>query len=209
MFFTDGDIMLSKNDNNISVSRNSRLEFLRIIAILMIVFCHFSTHGFIFNNFSFNKYYLNALQFGGEFGVNIFVMISAYFSINKKENYKKIIKLVFCTLFYSVTFLILFLCFSSLKSISITDVFKSLLPISYRHYWFITDFILLMIVSPFLNKMIKVFEKDMYKKFIFISFTFLCVFCVFLPKSFVDIKNGFIWFIYLYFCVGYIKNMLI
>ena len=77
--------------NNISLpekkERNSNFELLRIIAMLMIVFHHFSVHGgfnYELTDISFNRLWLYFISMGGKIGVDIFVLISGYFLITNK-----------------------------------------------------------------------------------------------------------------------------
>ncbi len=79
-----------------STPRNSSIELLRIITMFMIVSCHFATHGgFSFNpqTLSIPRFWWNVLEMGGNFGVDVFVLISGYFLINSKGvNFKRILK---------------------------------------------------------------------------------------------------------------------
>lgn len=55
--------------------RSSNFEFLRIIAMIMIVFHHFSVHGnfsFATDSITFNRLWIQFLAIGGKIGVNIF-----------------------------------------------------------------------------------------------------------------------------------------
>lgn len=86
--------------------------------------------------------------------VNCFVLISGYFSINSKRvNYDRIIKIWLQTVFYSF---IIYLLLSTLGIIPLefTTIIKSLLPILTRQYWFITAYIPLMLMSPYISKLI-------------------------------------------------------
>ena len=84
--------------------RNSNLELLRIIAIFMIVFHHIGFYGLKIESdlFTYNYIIKSFLALPGKLGVNIFILISAYFMTNTKFEYKKLIKLVSQILFYSI-----------------------------------------------------------------------------------------------------------
>ena len=65
-------------------SRNSAIELLRILSMLLIVGCHFATYG----GFSFSASDLSPARFlygfwelGGNLGTDIFVLISGYYLI--------------------------------------------------------------------------------------------------------------------------------
>ena len=66
----------------INKDRNSSFELLRIISMLLIVAHHFVVHGNfdLISSFSKNVFFLQSLSMFGKFGVNLFVLISGYFS---------------------------------------------------------------------------------------------------------------------------------
>lgn len=68
--------------------RNSNIELLRIVAMLMIVAHHFSVHGgFSFDpsRISVNLIWIQFLQLGGKVGVDIFILISGYYLVSRKS----------------------------------------------------------------------------------------------------------------------------
>ena len=77
--------------------RDSNIECLRTIAMLLIIAHHFSVHGkisFSTSAICINKFWLQFLQMGGKIGINIFILISGYFLINaQKIKISKILKL--------------------------------------------------------------------------------------------------------------------
>ena len=79
--------------NKTKVQRNSNLEILRIIAMLFIIAHHFSVHGFGDVNFAIsnaNNYVIYFFGILGKIGVDVFIIISAYFMIDSKFNLKKL-----------------------------------------------------------------------------------------------------------------------
>ena len=189
--------------------RNSNIELLRMIAIILIIAHHYVYCGFDMNNineyYSINKYIIDILFLGGKLGNNIFILISAYFMVETKFSIKKFLRIEAEVLFYSWIFLIIF------TRISISDVTinaeiikQSIFPVIYGHYWFITSYIILMILSPFLNIFIKNVKKEDFNKLLF---TLICVWSI-LPILFNTSTtiDGMGWFILLYLIGGYIKK---
>lgn len=80
------------------IPRNSSIELLRIITMFFITICHFATHGnfhFEENSMSIMKFWWYFIEMGGNFGVNVFVLISGYFLIKSTSgrfDFKKILK---------------------------------------------------------------------------------------------------------------------
>lgn len=70
--------------------RMSNIEILRIISIIMIIMHHYvlNTEA-IYTEKSLNYYISHFFFIGGKLGVNVFVLISGYFLVNKKKSLKK------------------------------------------------------------------------------------------------------------------------
>lgn len=92
--------------------RQSNIELLRIISMILILAHHFSVHGgfnILKTSFTINRLWIQFLQFGGKIGVNIFVIISGYFLITSKGiKISKVLKLWLQLFFYSVSIYTLF-----------------------------------------------------------------------------------------------------
>ena len=86
-------------------NRNSNIELLRLIAMLMILLSHSSVHGgFPHENSAimFNNFFLDAIVLGN-IGVDIFFLISGYFLCYQTTlNYSALFRLLFQVLFYSI-----------------------------------------------------------------------------------------------------------
>jgi len=102
------------------------------------------------------------LLFGGNLifcvAVNCFVMISGYFLIYKTSyRWNSLIRLWLQVLFYSV--MITFVCWAMFGSkIDYTAFF----PVSTKKYWFVTSYIGLMLIAPFLSKLAVSLSKRQY-----------------------------------------------
>ncbi len=95
IFLWRGRIELSSG-GKLKRHRQSNIELLRIISMILIVAHHFSVHGgfdFSSTSFSVNRLYIQFLAMGGKIGVDIFVIISGYFLItSNKINIAKVLK---------------------------------------------------------------------------------------------------------------------
>lgn len=68
--------------------RQSSIELLRILTMVMIVAHHFSVHGnfdFPINTITINRLWIQFIQIGGKIGVDVFVLISGYFLITSSS----------------------------------------------------------------------------------------------------------------------------
>lgn len=191
------------------LTRNTNIEILRIIAIIMIIMHHYASHGFDVNlPYGFNKYYIDIISLFGKVGVNIFFLITGYFMINYKTKRNKIIKLITKTIFYSYTLTVLSILFSKADIILDFKTFlKCIFPVSTYHYWFISTYILLIIISPFLNQVLEHFSKKTMDKYICFFIIIWSIVPTFL--RFIDITydfNNLTWAALLYLIGGYLRK---
>ncbi len=170
--------------------RHSGIEIARIIAMLMILFSHYSIHGG-FNLTSppeawlsvggVNQLILSSLKYGG-FGVAIFVIISGYCGINSTFKPRKVIQLIAQVCFYS--WLIYIICLATgLTDFSVLDAIKNIFPILFEQYWYATAYIVLYLVSPYLNILLKSIEQEKFKKLLAIMLLLWCVIPTFTAQA--------------------------
>lgn len=184
--------------------RNSSIEILRIFAMFLIILSHCCVHGLAGSESSllFNNIVLDICVLGN-LGVVIFVLITGYLSVNKSFKLKKIFYLEFITIIYSLVFFV----FSVL--ITGEDFFgghfvKSLFPIIFKRYWFMTAYISLYIFTPFINLLISLIPKE---KFLFLIY--VSVFSGFVIPTFTTADlyfNELFQFFTIYCIGGYIRK---
>ena len=162
------------------------MDLLRIICMLMIVTLHFISHGGLLNYFPTTAamyYVIGVMRAFSICAVNVFVLNSGYFLIEKKEiNVKRILSIALAIWFYSWSILAISIIFN-LSDIGLKEMLTSLLPISYKMYWFPTCYLFLCIVSPFLNKLLKSLSKRMYLSLLAVLFICFSVGNEFIPMS--------------------------
>lgn len=208
-------IMLKERVKNISFfsknNRNSSIELLRIICMLMIVFHHFARHGeFTFSEYdlSIPKLWYNFIIMGGKIGVNIFVLISGYFLISNDKglfNYSRIKKTWDQVFFYSVVFEIIFipLYFIVKNRLELSNLLDSFFPISTSQWWFASTYFILYLIHPFLNKLLLLLDKKTYQYILIITAFCWCIIPTFTNFSYES--NNLLWFVFLYALSAYIK----
>lgn len=144
--------------------RNSRVELLRIICMLMIVTYHYSIYGFYSQDlmYSPNKVLVELLSLCGQVGVSVFVLISGYYMVDSAYSFRKFSLFLGQLWFYTLGALLVFLIFVPDSGLITREILSmSLLPISKGHYWFATSFFVLMLLSPYLNFFIKNADRRM------------------------------------------------
>lgn len=145
-----------------NVKRDSRFELLRIISMLMIVICHVAliSNKLVPGNESINYLYnmpikatiLQCLGMFGRIGNLLFIMISGYFLSKSSFKFSRITNIMNKVHIYIWPFIIIMLIFH--VNIGIRQIIMYIFPIIFMRYWFVTVFITLLFIAPFINKLI-------------------------------------------------------
>lgn len=150
-------------------NRSSNFELLRIISILMVITSHFNIHGNYPISLSYNfNWIIKSIFSLGCVANHIFILLTGYFMVISKPNYKKIINLILDMLFYSISIFFIFFALER-SNLKIIDYIKSVFPIFYGN-WFCIYYIILYFLIPILNLIINSVNKNKLKKIILICF---------------------------------------
>ncbi len=198
--------MLKENKN-----RQSNIELLRIISILLIISFHYVyKSGYSFETLNYNSFIVKMFYFFGELGVNLFILISGYFLINSKFSMKKLIKLIIEINFYYVVSVVIEGKLNHTTLTTFMDYYQLFFAVILNRYWFATAYVLLYILSPYINKFIHSIEKETFLKLLM---TVIFLWSV-IPTTFGIINsntetflfyNRFIWMIVMYLIGSYIR----
>lgn len=178
-------VILSANN------RQSNIEALRLLSMLMVLNLHSFwgyTHGEGFSNFF--DFFRESTSICA---VDIFILISGYFGI--KWKFKSFYNLLFQIALYSfgVYFAAVLLGFISYDNISFLKCFGCY----FRSWGFITQYIVLYVLSPLLNK----FSESCSKKELLIFIVLL-----FIAENSICITTGILNYILLYLIGRFIRN---
>lgn len=202
--------MFQKNNPKV---RNSSIELLRVLALLMIMLYHYANHGnlpFEIQSIGENFFAAKCFRMFGKVGVNIFIVISCWFlqgDIDMDYAWRKIKDTWIIVFFYSV---LIFLSVSTIKgSFSISGVIKAILPISNSVNWYATAYILFLILLPIISKGVNALTQKEHRIIALILTVYFCLLQTVLGESGVFALNHFTnvtWFIVVYVVTGYIKR---
>ena len=193
---------------NYKEKRNIGLDILRILSMFMILILHLLGKGGMLEKESNSQiYYLiyNFMEILCIVAVNCYVLTSGYFLIKSEFKWKKVFTLWKETLFYSL--LVFGITTVIKKEFDVVLFVKSCLPIITKEYWFINIYLLMYILSPFINKLIFSLKMEELKKMITILIIAFSVWSI-LPKDYVFDNTagyGIIWFVCLYIISAYIR----
>lgn len=193
--------------------RESGYELLRIISMIMILAFH--TFRYI-DTSHFNRWQMLAyhgVRWYGLFGVNCFLMISAWFMIGKPAKTQKLLGLVLQTAFYCI---LLFLChiiyniargtFHPATDIADIELTSLLSPLWSDRYWFITAYIFLYLMVPFINRFIQELPAGTFRRILLLASLFIFLYQS-LPQTIENttVPGDIIWAAYVYFLTAYLK----
>lgn len=151
--------------------RNSSIELLKIIAIIIIIISHSVPFGAYENYTSYlnlnvstvsiQNLILSIFRHFGSLGNCIFIVCSCYFLIDsEKIKPKKIIKLIVDTTIISILIMIFFKFVLNIDGgFSLASIVKMILPVLFSSYWFITAYIIVYAITPLLNNGIRSLDK--------------------------------------------------
>ena len=205
--------------------RLPNFEILRVLAMFLIIVGHFFVHGLrgegngVMLSYD-GKSVLDTVSFGiaqslwvfSSISVNLYVLISGYFLVQSKAKWGKIPSIWTQTAFYSVCIYLLFAVVGLGGVIfSVKDFVSSVMVVRYgavadRTYWFVAQYIGLLALSPFLNRLVAGMTKVEYRT--------LIVILLLLDFSFGYVFYGNVYsggqtlfhFISIYFIAGYIRH---
>ena len=183
--------------------RKSNFELLRIICMLMIVALHI-----VKSHIEFLGYSDIISWVARSFcicAVDVFVLISGYFGIRFKIN--RLVSIDLQTIFYSVSTLLL-LVLLGYHELGVLDI-HAFIPVLTKRYWFVTCYLVLYILSPFLNRLFESFDREDFGIVLIIGFALFYIWPSFnaliLADQLVsDNGYGLINFVYLYLLGRYI-----
>ena len=211
-----------------SKERNSSIEILKIIAIVLIITNHaiqtlgangnlyvpFEGYGIDLNGVTTNIQFLiiSMMRYSGIIGNTVFFVCSAWFLLDNATVSKKKILLLLADMWF-ISFIILVIVLIHRKgNLDESLIVKSLFPFIFGNYWYVNCYIIFYAIHPILNKIIMCFDqKTMFRVtfslaslYLFISFfTRLTVYLFGAGTTFFG-SNLIVWVV-IYLIVGYLK----
>lgn len=191
------------------MERKSNIELLRILAMLCIVGVHYLSGSNAIDNIvggEHNIAYIILETILGA-GVNIFVLITGYFMIEKREIcIRKILKLLFDIAFYGLSIFIITLIIG-INQISALGMIKSVVPILFGYRWFVKAWMICYIFIPFINKTLISLNRKEFQILIIIMVILFSIWPFFIPNPPLDDYGYSFWhFIFIYVIAAYIRR---
>lgn len=187
--------------------RDSSIELLRIITMLVIVAHHYVVNSGLIDVIAENgamkgsSLFLLLFGWGGKTGINCFVMITGYFMCKSKITVKKFLKLVLEVMFYKIVFHIVFLA-TGYIDFSAKELIKAVLPVTALETGFTSCYIIFFLFIPFLNILIQHMNRKQHTLLLGLCMLMYTV----LPTLTINIRFNYVeWFIIIYLIGAYIR----
>ncbi|MGN1159537.1 MAG: acyltransferase family protein [Lachnospiraceae bacterium] len=200
-------------ENGRGKRRNSSVELLKIIAMIIIIIAHTIPVGASGEHVSVinlelataDVQYLIArlLRCFGQIGNDIFIVCSAWFLTDSKSaNIKKIAYMIGDSFMISVGMVVFFLCIN--YQLPTKFIMKQFFPVTFGNMWFLTCYLLYYAVHPLLNLIINNLDK---RRLLLVNAVLIMLYCIisYVMRGSLFYYNQLIGFIVLYFIVAYVK----
>ena len=190
--------------------RYLNFELLKIISMLFVIMIHFLGHGKVLETAEFNtiEYYIYwFFRAAGYVCVNCFVLITGYFMSNSEVKISKIVKIEIQTIFYTILLWVVTLIISG-RNFALKDLLMNITPVSSGIYWYVTVYIMLLVLSPGLNCIVENISRKTFLNILKCLLLYASIIPTFFYWSRNNISKGrdIVWFITLYLMAAYIKK---
>ena len=191
--------------------RNANLDLLRIVSMLLIVFLHSIDHSGVLENAencgTGMYFYVRFTYALCQVCVNIYILLSGYFMVSSKFRLHKLVALWMEAAFYSFVLKLLFMVLG-LDNFSIISLASCFFPILTGRYWFLTIYVGMYLISPFLNILIRAMDRKQH------GLLNLCLFAIMslwssIPPAIAGMNSGggwgLAWFVVLYITAAWFR----
>lgn len=164
--------------NIVKKQRLPNFEILRVVAMMTIVLLHCYAHGFFYLNtttdsnlitFSLTSVtdaclyvFHQCVIIASGMGVDMLVMITGYFMITSRPRWDKVPVIWFQTMLYCVAIYAI-LVGAGIYDFSLKDFGAQFVPVYNGSYWFVTQYIGLIALAPFVNIMVRNLSRLQYR----------------------------------------------
>ena len=214
------------------VQRKSGIELLRIICMLMIIVLHVYTYGGLnqLSNAQGGRFEVMSDFMWSFFRtpVNVFMIITGYFMskdvLDFKKSYRRIPKVYVTMLFYSILLTVLsFIIYSNngfspsetankleiatINKLSgrfaVYSIIKMFFPLLSKQWYFLTNYVIILLLSPFINKVLVEIDKKQFKILLGLLFVFLSIYPTI---STIEYGKSMISFLFMFIIGAYLKR---
>ncbi len=196
---------MSHNENK---HINYGISLLKIVSMLMVVMLHvLGQGGILASSQGLNNkvaWWLEIMSIGA---VNCFGLVTGYLMVSKKFNFAKLANIWFQVIFYSFGISLLYYILGN-GSMSLTGLYKFILPVTTGQYWYVTAYFVTFMLIPVLNLALNTFDQKFLAKQLLVFFVLFSVLSIFPRFNGFNLSAGYswMWLSYLYMLGGYYRK---
>lgn len=194
-------------NGKLSAVRNTNIEVFRFVLMIGILLWHLIIHGCGFSDIgnSDYKYSIQASIIGCALfapAVNCFMFISGWFGMRFRASKTMNLSLI-CILSAMLCLVIRHYALTrGGHDISLMNLYSAIFPISTKAWWFMTAYVMVLLISPFIEKSLKVIDK---KDFIYVLIFMTLIEVLSLP-SMRNWGSSFFGLLYIYMLGRYLRT---
>ncbi|WP_061960879.1 acyltransferase [Demequina flava] len=184
--------------------RNAKIELLRILAMVGIVAHHYVVHGGVLTQTESanTAIFLSAFGSLGKWGVDVFVLVGAWFMVQRPARGKALSRIYSEVL--PVSWLIAaLLAVTGAVALSTADVREALLPVIFSEYWFVTAYVLMVLIAPYLAIVLEALSKQQLARLLIVGLVMWSLLTL-VPRVALGLSD-FAWFAFLFLLAGYLR----
>ena len=198
-----------------SAGRQANLDLLRCVAMMMVVVLHYLGKGNLLTSLQTPdlypaEYLAWLLESFCMVAVNVYMFISGYFLCTSSFRVSRLIQLVLQVWMYSVVFGLIGSITGVIKETPVdTHYYLTLLfPVSMNHYWFLTAYIFLYLLLPFLGTAVRRMTKRQLGTAVLFLLAAFSVLKSVLPARLETDMQGYdcLWYICVFAAAAYLRR---
>jgi len=184
-------------------TRQSSIELLRILAMLVIVAGHFLGQSGLLA-LHCDSFAAQLFGNGARWACNLFLIVGCWFLADAEFDWRRAARLYLTVLTYTIPLTTIVLACGAHPSMK--DVMRGFLPFTGRALWFASAYISLMILTPWLKRVFDLPLKSlgMLVGVLTVLISFVCT----LPDEQMCYTIDCCWFVYVYLAVGLAKRVI-
>lgn len=193
--------------------RMVNMELLRIVAMMMVVMLHYLGKGNLLPSLTGSMNVNGYVAWGMEslciVAVNVYMLISGYFLVESGFKPGRAVELICQVLFYTILVPVVLVALGiiSIDVFSLNHILETVLPVQMTHYWFITAYMVMYLLSPVLSTAAKTMKKEQLRNTVIALLLFFAVSKSVLPFQLALDNLGYdgLWFICVFLVAAYIR----
>ncbi|MBE5873798.1 MAG: acyltransferase [Lachnospiraceae bacterium] len=206
---------MSLTDNKKNKPKMANIELLRCIAMMMVVVLHYLGKSSLLVNLTSERMESAGvaawvLESFCIVAVNVYMLISGYFLCESSFKLSRLLKLLLQVFTYSVVIGLVAAVLGLVPAEELTTYYfvQILFPVSMGHYWFLTAYVFLYLLLPFLTMAVKRMTKGQMQLALGLLLFAFCVLKSILPVRLDMDEKGYdcLWYICVFLVAAYIRR---